>query len=144
MRNSESSRAVVPFSSAVSRVFDDFWRDSYMGMPVMNARPSVDVIEHDSQIIVKADMPGLEKKDIKVTVHDGLLHIEGNRSETYEEKGNGFVRSERYSGSFARSFNLPTWADGSKVAADYKDGILTVTIPKSAEARPREVEVKVS
>ncbi|MEW5700815.1 MAG: Hsp20/alpha crystallin family protein [Candidatus Zixiibacteriota bacterium] len=140
------NRNIVPFSAAISRVFDDFmpgflgnWADG----ETVSVRPFVDVHEGDNEVVLKADMPGMDKKDIKVVVNDGLLTITGERTESREENRKGFTRSERYMGRFSRSFNLPAWADGSKVAADYKNGVLTVTIPKSEAARPKEIEVHV-
>jgi HSP20 family protein len=142
----QPNRNVVPFSRAISSMFDDFFTNSPLAnldLPVVNIRPSVDIIEEEDKVTLKADMPGLEKNDIKVVVNDGLLTIEGSRNETREEKGKGFTRTERFMGTFSRSFNLPVWADGSKVLADYKNGVLTVTIPKTEQARPKEIEVKV-
>ncbi len=142
----QPNRNVVPFSRAISSIFDEFFSNSPLGnleLPVVNIRPSVDIIEEDEKVTLKADMPGLDKSDIRVVVSDGLLTIEGNRNESREEKGKGFTRTERFMGTFSRSFNLPAWADGSKVAADYKNGVLTVTIPKTEQARPKEIEVKV-
>lgn len=142
----EPNRNVVPFSKAISSIFDEFFSNSPLGnfdLPIVNIRPSVDIMEEDDKVTLKADMPGLDKNDIKVVVSDGLLTIEGNRNESREEKGRGFARTERFMGTFSRSFNLPAWADGSKVSADYKNGVLTVTIPKTEQARPKQIEVKV-
>jgi len=100
-------------------------------------------VEQDDAVVLHADMPGMERSDIKVVVHDGLLTITGERNEAHDEKRKGFARSERFMGKFTRSFNLPAWADGGKVAADYKNGVLTVTIPKSDAARPKEIEIAV-
>ena len=142
----QTNRNAVPFSRAISSMFDEMFSNSPLAnldLPVLNIRPSVDIIEEEDKVTLKADMPGLDKNDIKVVVNDGLLTIEGNRNETREERGKGFTRTERFMGTFSRSFNLPVWADGSKVAADYKNGVLTVVIPKSEQARPKEIEVKV-
>lgn len=142
----QPNRNAIPFSRAISSMFDDFFTHSPLAnldLPVLNIRPSVDIIEEEDKVTLKADMPGLEKNDIKVVVNEGLLTIEGSRNETREEKGKGFTRTERFMGTFSRSFNLPPWADGSKVLADYKNGVLTVTIPKTEQSRPKEIEVKV-
>jgi HSP20 family protein len=140
------SRNIVPFSPAMSRVFDEFF-PGFFNNPwnpeTVSIRPFVDVVEKENEIILKADMPGLEKKDIKVVVNEGLLTITGERSEEHEEKSKGFTRAERFMGRFSRSFNLPVWADGSKVTADYKNGVLTVSIPKTEAARPKEIEITV-
>jgi len=140
------SRNIVPFSSSINRVFDEFFPGFFgnrWDAEAVSVRPFVDVVEKENEVVLRADMPGMDKKDIKVVVNDGLLTITGERNEEHEEKEKGFTRAERFMGRFSRSFNLPAWADGSKVAADYKNGVLTVTIPKSEAARPKEIEVKV-
>lgn len=142
----QPSRNAVPFSRALSGVLDDFFSNTPLAnfeLPVMNIRPNVDILEEEDKVFLKADMPGLEKNDIKVVVADGQLTIEGQRNETREENRKGYTRTERFMGTFSRSFNLPNWADGSKVQADYKNGVLTITIPKVEQARPKEIEVKV-
>ncbi|GAB4318838.1 MAG: Hsp20/alpha crystallin family protein [Candidatus Zixiibacteriota bacterium] len=142
----EPNRNIVPFSSAISRVFDEFFPSvfgSESTIPTVTWRPSVDIIEHDDKVLIRADMPGLEKSDIKVVVNDGLLTIEGSRREERDEKSKGFVRTERFVGNFARSFNLPSWADASKIDANYKNGVLEVTIPKTETARPKEIDIKI-
>lgn len=141
----QPNRNVVPFSNGLGRVFDEFFPGFFrdVDLPVMNISPSVDVIEEEDRVVLKADMPGMEKDNVRVVVHDGLLSIEGKREEKHEEKHRGYQRSERFMGSFQRSFNLPVWADGSRVSADYKNGVLTVTIPKTEQARPKEIEINV-
>lgn len=137
---------VVPFSRAMAGIFDDFFSGSPLAsaaLPSLNIQPSVDIIEENDKVLLKADMPGLDKNDIKVVVDDGLLKVSGNRNETREEKDKGYRRTERFMGTFSRSFRLPSWADGSKVTADYKNGVLTITIPKSEAAKSKQVEVNV-
>lgn len=139
------NQGIVPFSSAINRVFDEFLPGMFTnyGMATFNRRPAVDVVEEDDRVVVRADMPGLEKGDIKVVVNDGLLTIEGQRQEAHDEKRKGFTRAERFVGTFSRSFNLPSWADSSKINANYKDGVLDVVIPKTEMARPKEVEINI-
>lgn len=147
----EPNRSVVPFSAAMGRLFDEFFPSLFANWEfpfrpsgqTVTFCPTVDVADEDDRILVRADMPGLEKGDIKVVVKDGLLTIEGNRTESRDEKKKGFVRSERFVGNFARSFNLPAWADASKISANYKNGVLEVTIPKNESAKPKEVEIKI-
>lgn len=142
-----SRNNVVPFSTALSQIFGDFHSGS-CGVseetPTVTWRPSVDILEEEDKVLIKADMPGLEKSDIKVMVNDGLLTIEGIRKDSRDEKGKGFVRTERFVGNFARSFNLPAWADESKIDANYKNGVLEVTVPKSEQARPKEIDITIS
>jgi HSP20 family protein len=106
--------------------------------------PSVDIVEDDREYLVKADLPDVKKEDVKVTVENGVLTITGERKLEKEEKGKKYHRIERSYGNFLRSFTLPDGADGSKVNAEFKDGVLTVHLPKGEKARPKAVEVKVA
>jgi len=106
--------------------------------------PAVDVQETDREYLIKADLPEVKKEDVKVTVHEGVMTLEGERKLEKEEKGKKFHRIEREYGRFVRRFTLPDGADEARVAADFKDGVLNVRIPKSPVARPKTVEVKVA
>jgi HSP20 family protein len=106
--------------------------------------PAVDVQETEKEYLIKADLPEVKKEDVKVTVHDGVMTIEGERKLEKEEKGKKFHRIEREYGRFVRRFTLPDGADEAKVAADFKEGVLNVRVPKSPTARPKTVEVKVA
>jgi HSP20 family protein len=105
--------------------------------------PSVDIVEDDKEWLVKADLPEVKKEDVKVTVENGVLTFTGERKFEKEEKDKKYHRIERSYGNFLRSFTLPDAADGSKVNAEFKDGVLKVHLPKSETARPKAVEVKV-
>jgi HSP20 family protein len=113
-------------------------------MTVTEWAPSVDIIEDSKEWLVKADLPEVKKEDVKVTVENGVLSITGERKIEKEEKDKKYHRIERSYGSFFRSFSLPDGADGSKVSADFKDGVLKVHLPKSEKAAPKSVEVKVA
>jgi HSP20 family protein len=106
--------------------------------------PRVDIVESDHEFVIKAELPDVPKEDVKVTVEDGVLTIRGERKQEKEEKGKRFHRVERFYGSFARSFALPENVDETKIAAAFKDGMLHLTIPKSATAKPAAIEVKVA
>ena len=143
--NSMNTRNMIPLPMGISKVFDDIFPAVFGNeeTPTMTVRPTVDVVEGDDRILLKADMPGMEKDNIKVTVNEGVLSIEGSRTEQREEKDKSLTRTERFMGALARSFTLPTWADGAKIAADYTNGVLTVTIPKTEAAKPKQIDVKV-
>ena len=113
-------------------------------MTVTEWAPSVDIIEDDKEWLVKADLPEVKKEDVKVTVENGVLTITGERKFEKEEKDKKYHRIERSYGTFMRSFTLPDGADGSKVNAEFKDGVLKVHLPKSEKAKPKAVEVKVA
>ena len=105
--------------------------------------PLVDIVEDDKEYLIKAEIPGIKKEEIKVGVQDDVLTISGERKYEKEEKDKKFHRVERAYGSFARSFTLPEDSDGDKINAEFKDGILNVRLPKTAKVKPKHVEVKV-
>lgn len=113
-------------------------------MTVAEWSPSVDIIEDEKEWLVKADLPEVKKEDVKVTVENGILTITGERKFEKEEKDKKYHRIERSYGNFLRSFSLPDGADGSKVNAEFKDGVLKVHLPKGEKAKPKTVEVKVA
>jgi HSP20 family protein len=106
--------------------------------------PAVDIQETDKEYAVKADLPEVKKEDIKIELADGVLTIEGERKKDSEEKGKKFHRVERQYGQFVRRFVLPNEIDASKVHAEFKDGVLDVQLPKSANAKVKSVEIKVA
>ena len=107
--------------------------------------PSVDIEEEEDKYVIKADLPGVDKKDIEVKLENGVLSIRGEKH-TEKETGKGTKkhRTERFHGTFARSFTLPDAVRADKVDASYKDGVLSLTIPKQEEAKPKSIDIKVS
>jgi len=105
--------------------------------------PRVDIAETEGAFVIKAELPDVSKEDVKVTVDNGVMTLKGERKQEKEESGKKFHRVERYYGSFCRSFSLPESVDETKVKASFKDGLLTVELPKSGETKPRAIEVKV-
>ena len=106
--------------------------------------PLVDITEDDKEYVIKAELPEVQRPEVKVTVENGVLSITGERKFEKEEKGRKYHRIERAYGNFTRSFTVPEDADDSKVSAEFKDGLLTVRLPKSEKARPKTIEVKVA
>lgn len=106
--------------------------------------PLVDITEDDKEYLVKAELPGLKKEEVKVTVEDGVMTISGERKVEKEEKTKKYHRVERAYGKFERSFTLPDKADGSKVNAEFKDGMLQVHLPKTEKPASKALEVKIS
>ena len=106
--------------------------------------PSADISETDTAYLIKAEIPGVNKEDVKVTIENGMLTIQGERKMEKEEKDKKFHRIERSYGSFMRSFRVPDDADESAVKAEFKDGVLNVTLNKSAKAKPKAINVSVS
>jgi HSP20 family protein len=106
--------------------------------------PTVDISESDGEYLIKAELPEVKKEDVKVTVENGVLTLQGERRQEKEEKSKRFHRVERSYGSFVRSFSLPESVDESSVKADYKDGVLNLHLPKSEKVKPKAIDVKVA
>jgi len=105
--------------------------------------PSLDVAETKNEIVVKAEVPGLEPKDIDISLSDGLLTIKGEKKQEREEKEENYHLVERSYGSFARSIRLPNEVQSDKINASYKNGVLKIVLPKSEEAKKKEIKIKV-
>lgn len=105
--------------------------------------PSADISETDGEYLIRAELPAVRKEDVKVTVHDGRIQIEGERKYEHKEKGERFHRVESFQGRFARAFSLPKDADVEHVSAESRDGVLTVKVPKAKQAQPKPIEVRV-
>ena len=107
--------------------------------------PPVDIYHNgEHELVLKAELPGLSRDEVEITVDKGTLVIKGEKKFSADVKEEDFYRIERRYGSFSRSFSLPTTVDATKVAADYRDGILTVRLPLREEAKPRQVKVEVA
>lgn len=113
------------------------------GRERMAWRPRVDVTETDHDFTVDAEMPGLRREDIHVTFKENLLTITGERKHVDEQEDKSFYRQERSYGKFSRSFRLGTEIETEKITASYKDGILTLVLPKVESAKPRQIDVNV-
>jgi len=106
--------------------------------------PLADITEDDKEYLIKAELPEMKREDVKVTVENRVLTITGERKVEQEEKKKKYHRVERGYGTFMRSFTLPDDADFNKVNAEFKSGLLTVHVPKSEHAKPKQIEVKVA
>lgn len=106
--------------------------------------PVLDIFQDKENVIVKVELPGLKKEEISISMHEGMLTISGERKLEEETKEGETCRRERFYGKFHRTMALPTTVNANKVKAAYKDGILTVTLPKAEEAKPKQIEVTVS
>jgi len=106
--------------------------------------PALDVLEDKDNVVVKAEVPGMKKDEIEISLHDGSLSISGERKGESKTEDAEMYRSERFFGRFQRTVTLPTPVNAEKVKAQYKDGILTVTLPKTEEAKPKHIDVSVS
>ena len=117
------------------------------GEPEVSTRswaPPVDIYETEDAIVLKAELPGIDPKDVEVRVEDNTLYLKGERNYEKEVNEQNYHRIERSYGSFARSFSLPNSIDAEKVKAEYKDGLLTLTMPKREETKPKTIKIDVT
>jgi len=158
---SPSLPAWQPFESLrdeIDHLFDDFGRGLWQPFrrslfaaeplfrrgPMQGTMPVVDVVESEKAYEITAELPGMDEKNIEVKVADGILTIKGEKQEEKEEKKRGYYLQERHFGSFERSFEVPESVDPDKIDATFKNGVLTLTLPKKAEAQKpsKKIDVK--
>ena len=148
-RQPRRSSALVrdPFYSEIDRLFTEFVRPNsllghWVGEGLRDAWvPPVDVRETDNSYVFAAELPGLTKDDVEITLEDNLLTLSGERELGEKGEDENYHRVERSHGKFSRSFSLPSQVDNSKVAASFQDGVLTIEVPKSEQAKPRKIEI---
>lgn len=150
VRGSEIDNPFAALHRQMSRLFDDFFSDfglqPWKGWAGFDGGfyPRMDVAETDKEFTITAELPGIEQKDIEISLADGVLTLKGEKKQSSEEKKEGYYHSERSFGAFCRSVALPAEVDEEKVEATYKDGILKIRLPKteSQKARAKKIEVK--
>jgi len=136
-----------PVQHEVNRLFEDFftlpdmWRDLERA-PGMSFMPAVDVRETEKEVLVEAELPGVDPKEVHVEIENDTLHLRGERTHEQERTRAGFTHTERFYGRFERYLPLPGSIDKDQVEAAYKNGILTIRIAKRPEAAPRKIAVK--
>jgi HSP20 family protein len=137
-------REVDRFRTEVDRLFDDFFTRGTFGRLFEGGdwAPVIDVSESGKEIVVHAEVPGIDSKDIDISLNGRILTIKGEKKQEEEEKEKSYHRIERTYGSFSRSFELPADVDGDKVRAKYKDGVLKLNLPKKKEQSVKKIEVK--
>ena len=129
----------------IHRLFDPRFTDGQHTTEFFDGwTPAIDLYEDKENLFVKVELPGLKKDEIEVSMHDGTLSISGERKSATEDSSRQTFRSERFFGRFHRTVALPKPVAVDKIKAAYKDGILTVTLPKTEEAKPKQIEVSVS
>ncbi|MGI8820845.1 MAG: Hsp20/alpha crystallin family protein [Chthoniobacterales bacterium] len=121
-----------------------FWANAPRQVQLFNGwTPAVDLYQTTDDVVAVVELPGLRKEEIDISLHDGMLTISGERKDEVSE-GDKAARSERVVGKFRRSISLPTQVDVNKVNANYKDGILTITLPKAEEVKPKQIQVNIN
>ena len=119
-----------------------FWSSSArVGQLFTGWSPALDLYQNNDNLIAVAELPGMRKEDIEISLHDGTLTISGERKRERSSNNDKAERTERYIGTFRRSIALPTRVEANKVSATYRDGILTVTLPKAEEVKPKQIQV---
>jgi HSP20 family protein len=106
--------------------------------------PAVDIYETENELVLKADLPDVDEKDLDIRIESNMLTIKGERKFEEKVKEDNYLRVERTYGSFSRSFSLPSTVDNGSIKAEYKNGVLTVELPKRAESKPRSVKINVN
>jgi HSP20 family protein len=137
---------ILSIQREINKMFDGFFRGgSYDDGSLFPATwsPAVDVAEHDDEYTVKVELPGVNKDDVKITVKENVLTIQGEKKQEKEIKDSEYRRIERSYGSFQRSFTLPSSLKADKIDASFKDGVLQITVPKTEEVKVKQIEVKV-
>jgi HSP20 family protein len=137
-------RDIFSLRYQMNHLFDDVFspvvrEDS--GLSLGNRYPIVDIYDNDENIVITAELPGIDKEDIVIDVKDGVLSLKGERSSENEVKEKTYYRRERTFGKFERIFRLPADIDPEKISADYKDGVLKIDIPKPEEQKPKQITV---
>ncbi len=145
----EPLREMTNLSRAMDRMFDRFMDEPLLNLPTQwqrgNGRGNplaLDVVEQDDKFLVKASVPGINPEDIEITFTDGVLTIKGETKEDHEVKEENYHLRERRYGSFMRRIALPTNIDADNIDATNENGVLTLTLPKAEEVKPRRIEVK--
>lgn len=139
-------RGLQSLQQDMNRIFDEFFRGDLLANESFFNRdwnPAVDIVETAEKFILKAEIPGMSKEDVKITLENNVLTIRGEKKNEAEKKEGNYHRIERSYGSFERSFSIPGIVKVNDIDAQYKDGLLTLTLPKAEEAKPKSIEVKV-
>lgn len=145
-KRNDYAPAVDTFKDEMNRMFDDFF--SFRPTTLFNSEwmPDMDVEDTGKEISIRAEVPGLDEKDLNVNVQDNVLTISGEKKEekNRKDKNDNVIYSERKFGSFSRSFTLPEGADAEKIKASFKKGVLEIEIPKNPSVQPKKIEIAVN
>lgn len=139
-------RGMATLQDRINRIFDDAFvrsRDTEDDINLCDWRPAVDIYDNADNIVIKAELPGVEKKDVSVEIKDNVITLKGERVIDNEVKEERYYRKERCFGTFQRAFTLPDAVSSDKVKASFKDGVLKVEIPKPEEKKPKQISVNI-
>ncbi len=142
---SDQSRGLTTLQDQVNRLFEDnFTRERSAHADLATWAPPVDIYETENELVVKADLPGLQEKDIDVRVANNTLTIRGERKSEKDVNEDNYFRVERAFGPFTRSFSLPNTVSPESIRADYHNGVLTLHLAKREESKPKQIKIRVS
>jgi HSP20 family protein len=154
LQKAEPKRALSPFEE-MDRLFEDYFSRGWMrpfrwewpslgemAKPFEGKMPKVDVIERDDEVVVKAELPGIDKKDLDVSVTENSVTIKGSTSHEEKEEKGDYYRCEISRGAYARTVALPSYVDADKAKASFKDGVLELKLPKVEKSKRRSIEIK--
>lgn len=138
-------RDLMDIQNEVNRLFNTYATGSSQSRESGQViwQPLVDIAETEDEITVTAEIPGMNKEDVKISIQDNVLSLKGEKKRETEEKAANLHRVERLYGSFERAFSLPSTVQTDKVMAEYKDGLLTIRLPKAEDAKPKEIDISV-
>lgn len=140
----EPFRNLSSLQEQVNRLFESNFPSRGSESTLTAWAPAVDVYETENELVIKADLPDVSDKDLDVRVENNMLTIHGERKFEQKVKEENYLRMERSYGSFSRSFSLPNSVNTEAIKAEYKDGVLNITLPKRAESKPKQVKIAVS
>jgi HSP20 family protein len=143
MRTLTSFRGATTLQDQINRLFNDAFERTSEESNLTTWAPAVDINENEHELVVKADLPGVEAKDLDVRVENNVLSIRGERQFEKNVNEENYLRVERAYGSFSRSFSLANTVNPEGIKADYQNGVLTLNIPKREEAKPKQIKVNV-
>ena len=136
---------MVAMSNRLNRTLNDSYTDPYSRRTEDSFgawAPPVDIFERQDELVIRAEIPGVEMEDVNVGIENGVLTLHGERKQESEVREENAYRMERVHGTFTRSFSFPTTVDAAKVTATYKNGVLEVIVPKVETAKPKRIEIK--
>lgn len=143
-RERQQGAPLARFQDEMNDLFGRFFEDWPLAGLSRNGSwfPALDIAEREDAVVVKAEIPGMKREDLDISVQDNHLTLSGEKKESEEHTEGEYYHSERRYGTFRREIPLPRGVDADNVEATYQDGVLTVTLPKSEEAKPRKIEIK--
>jgi HSP20 family protein len=143
MKTPSPFRGQATLQDQINRLFNDAFERTEQESNLTSWAPAVDIYENEHELVVKADLPGVESKDLDIRVENNILTIRGERKFDKKLNEDNYLRVERAYGSFSRSFSLANSVNADGIKADYQNGVLTLNLPKREEAKPKQIKVTV-